>query len=109
MTDTAALADVVLPGSTPMETDGSYINTDGQTRSFKRLTQAPAGVDNLAIVTKLGEVLGIKLTGIIHNGHEQDSQAQFTLPENQPLFARTAICDPALIKFKQKLDNAGLR
>lgn len=110
MTATAALADVVLPGSTPMETEGTYISAEGRNRSFSRLSAPLAGLDNQAIIKKLADTMKIRLGGIKTDSVKvQERKTVFTLPENAPLFAQAAVCDPAMLKFNDKICRSGLK
>ena len=48
--ETALLADIVLPGSLPMETNGTYLSSDGSLKRVQRVQQPPSGYDNTAIL-----------------------------------------------------------
>lgn len=108
MTATADLADVVLPGSTPLETEGTYISADGQTRSFNRIIEPAAGRDNLAVIKQLGEAMNIDVT-IRESTDNNPRPGGFTWPADDLLFARAAVCDPALVRFNRRLESEGLK
>ncbi len=64
MTETAAIADVVLPAKTVYERDGTVVNLEGR---FLRVNAAPveggASEDLTGVVRYLGEALGQRLEG----------------------------------------------
>ena len=64
LTDTAVLADVVLPARTVYERDGTVVNLEGR---FLSVTAAPveagSSEDFTGVVRYLGEALGVRLEG----------------------------------------------
>lgn len=122
MTAAASLADVVLPGSTPFETNGTYISSDGTIASLKKITNPPGGKDIQAILLDLITALEAGVTSQkIGAAREkvlqdpvwkqavkftdgfafEDGRARFSLPADGELFTELKFADPALIKFKQ--------
>lgn len=109
ITATALNADVVLPASIPMETAGTYISADGQVRSFGRISAPAAELDNLGIITKMAEIMGVRLSGIkAENIAPKDHNPVFNQTGDAVLFAAASVCEPVLIKFNEKLSQAGL-
>lgn len=56
-TATSGIAHVVLPGSTPLETDGVYRSCDGQLRRLNRVRPPAAGMDNREIIAALAAAM----------------------------------------------------
>ncbi len=87
LTETAALADVVLPAKTVYERDGTVVNLEGR---FLKVTAAPveggASEDLTGVVKRLGDALGQRLEGrsvrsahrVLRQRHDIDLA---TLPE----------------------------
>ncbi len=122
MTAAASLADVVLPGSTPFETNGTYISADGKIAALKKITNPPGGKDIETILLDLIAALG---SGVVSRqivaAREKvlqdpvwqqavkftdgfafaDGRARFSLAADSLLFKDPALTDPALIKFKK--------
>ncbi len=106
LTPTAQLADVVLPGSTPMETGGASIASDGQARRFAPVKQPLAGIDSLRVITDLAASMGVDLPGwsmIDSEGLAPDHEPQLVLPPDAALFQAVPETDPAMRTFKEEL------
>ena len=56
-TATSDIAHVVLPGSTPLETDGVYRSCDGQLRRLNRARPPAAGMENREIIAALAAAM----------------------------------------------------
>lgn len=52
-TETAARADIVLPGCTPWETAGSYINYSGRLQRMTAIFTPPAGLEGDELLTRM--------------------------------------------------------
>ena len=50
MTPTAELADVVLPGSTPLEVSGTYVSGDGKIKKLRQVRKPESGIDNVGVI-----------------------------------------------------------
>lgn len=109
MTKTAELADVVIPGSTPMETAGTYVGADGKSRRFNRLTPPAAGFENGDIIKMLADAMKVKLIGNKPASPDTAAKIKLSLPQDVELFTRNAICDPALVKLRHKLSQEELK
>lgn len=122
MTQTAAQADVVLPSSTPLETTGTYISSDGRLAELSKVARPPVGRD-------IGEILAdliARLEPIIPVGQlEQagaevgedetctqpvkfsagfafeDGRARLVVPTGDSLFSPVRLTDPALVSFQK--------
>jgi formate dehydrogenase major subunit len=106
MTATAAAAHVVLPAATPLETPGTYIRCDGQAQAVSPVRPAPAGFDNLTIISRLTGALGSNepLAGReIPAEGEAEPGAQPALPQDEKFFAPLPLTDPARRSFQEKL------
>ncbi|MGS0746666.1 NAD(P)-binding protein [Syntrophomonas erecta subsp. sporosyntropha] len=55
---TAAGADIILPGSMPIETTGTFIRTDGVKRQVQQVKTPPSGKENRVWLAELGTLLG---------------------------------------------------
>jgi formate dehydrogenase major subunit len=58
-TETTQYADVVLPGSTYLETDGTRCNFEGRLVEFSRAVEPPAGLSGKEVLRGLAEDFGI--------------------------------------------------
>lgn len=52
-----AAADVILPGSHFLETDGTAVNFEGRVQKLNRVLTPPSGKDNLELLTWLGQAV----------------------------------------------------
>ncbi|HNX93114.1 MAG TPA: molybdopterin-dependent oxidoreductase, partial [Syntrophomonas sp.] len=109
MTDTAALADVVLPMSTSLEINGSYITADGTMVPLQQAKESPAGKDNLDIWAELS--LRMDPNWDIDFAYPPDSnsykyarefagdngKAKLGKGSDGPIFVPVKITDPTLI------------
>lgn len=55
---TAAIADVVLPASTPLETTGTYVAADGRRQALGRVVSPPSGCDNVEVLKRIMTRMG---------------------------------------------------
>jgi NADH-quinone oxidoreductase subunit G len=55
------LADLVLPGTSYLERDGTYVNLEGRLQRLRR-TVIPPAPDELAVLARLAERLGVELS-----------------------------------------------
>jgi predicted molibdopterin-dependent oxidoreductase YjgC len=114
MTQTAEAADVVLPLSTALENDGTYMTADGTVVSLRSVKDAPAGKNNLDIWADLSLVMnplwsiGFEYpdsasTGAYkyaRNFDNADGKAQLSMGKDEAIFVPVKITDPTLIKFR---------
>jgi len=59
-TETTQYADVVLPGSTCLETEGTRCNFEGRLAEFKQAVHPPAGMSGTEVLKKLAQEFGVK-------------------------------------------------
>ena len=62
MTPTALEADVVLPASLPIETDGSFTACDRRVQKITKVFEPKAGMENWQIINRLAEKMGLGLS-----------------------------------------------
>jgi predicted molibdopterin-dependent oxidoreductase YjgC len=58
-TETTEYADVVLPGSTYLETDGTRCNFEGRLVEFARAVEPPSGISGKEVLKALADEMGI--------------------------------------------------
>jgi formate dehydrogenase major subunit len=123
MTPTAESADVVLPGSTPLETKGTYIRADRKVVKVNRVKVPEAGTDNLGALTGLAAVFNVKLEPLKLDEEDTmgdpvkfadgfaftDKKARLVMSEDTTLFDPVPTQDPALRRFNEKLQKEGLK
>lgn len=96
MTETASLADLILPASLPFETGGSFTNAQKFIQQFGVSMKCPAALDNLGQLKELAIVLGqewifdgpadvlLEVAGLIQQMPENGwTPFRFTSPEGQ--------------------------
>jgi predicted molibdopterin-dependent oxidoreductase YjgC len=116
MTDTAMIADLILPASLPFEQNGTFTNTQKQIQEFESGRRSPLGIDSI------GQVAGIlKEFGIngIHDSLDARNEALasiashpdlperfiFTMEDNfNPLFNHG--CDILVRLFDEEFNQA---
>ena len=74
MTSTAMEADVVLPASVPVETEGSYTACDRRVQRMTKVFEPLTGMENWQIIMKLAEKLGTKMSFATVNGITKEIQ-----------------------------------
>jgi len=60
-TETVMFADIALPGSTPLESDGTRCNFEGRVIRYHQAVQPPAGPATWQVLVALAEKLGLDL------------------------------------------------
>ena len=123
MTATAEIADVVFPGSTPLETSGAYISSDRKVKALQQVQAPVAGMDNTGIISGLAEVLKVDLTpppaqpaGETWGDYVkyrqgfagENGKATLVIPDDNTLFEPAPVQDPAIRRFKEMLAQKGL-
>lgn len=123
MTPTAALADVVLPGSTPLETSGTYVSSDRRIKALRRAQLPLSGNDNMDVIAGLAEVLKVRLTPFVAPQGEvlgdmvmysqsfslPNGRAALIVPQVEQMFQPPVSNDPATRLFREKISKLGLR
>jgi NADH-quinone oxidoreductase subunit G len=84
-------ADLVLPGTSYLERDGSYVNLEGRLQRLRRATLPPAP-DELAWISKLAERFGVQVSP--HASALRDELGYGDPGERAPLAARTGYEPP---------------
>lgn len=120
--DTARLADIVLPGSIPLETGGTYVSADGSLKLVRGVQAPPSGFDNRAvfeaIINRMNLRPGLKMKTtpegkwpqVLQSGKgwaDQDGRACLYLPDKQ-IFMPPRVADPGWYSFNQMISQAGL-
>jgi formate dehydrogenase major subunit len=120
MSPTAEIADVVLPGSSPLETTGTYISSDGSLKILQTIKKPPAAKENLEIFEELNMAItqgrehklkvlpGDKWSKSVHyeDGFSfTNGQAHLQLPEDTVLFKEAEVSDYALHCFDEKISK----
>jgi len=62
-TETTRMADVLLPGSTYLETEGTRCNFEGKVINYERAVEPPASVSGREVLAGLAKALGIEASG----------------------------------------------
>jgi formate dehydrogenase major subunit len=120
MTATAEMADVVLPGSTPLEASGTFISSDGSTAAVHKVREAVSGRDNrnilqsligainpglneIAQATAMVMTIPIKKQAIKYEKEFAfgDGKARLLIPDDSRLFESMPVNDPALQGFSK--------
>ena len=57
----APLADLILPGTSYLERDGTYVNLEGRLQRLRRASIPPAP-DELAVLARLAQRFGVELS-----------------------------------------------
>lgn len=119
---TAALADIVLPGSLPMETNGTYLSTDGSVKLLQCVQKPPSRYDNTAILEAIIHTLEngpesnleaipekqqIKPQGEESFTYEA-GQVQLSCPTSRQIFVNPCSADPAWCRFYHTMAKHGL-
>jgi formate dehydrogenase major subunit len=124
MTATAEIADVILPGSTPLETSGTYLSGDRKIKHLRRAQAPAANLDNLTVINDLAQVMKTRLPQLAVPESAEvwgpyikyadgfglaDGKASLILPADQLLFDPAPIQDPAIRKFNLRLTELGIK
>jgi len=129
-TETTSSADVVLPGSTFLETSGTRCNFEGKLIEYKRTVEPPAGVSGREILFDLARSFGVNLkenvsgeiNGIIEKNLDgalvpfcwNTGQSRLSLPRNRLIRVQAGVAlgsiPPPLTqheKYKREIINVG--
>jgi NADH-quinone oxidoreductase subunit G len=110
----AGWADLVLPGTSYLERDGSYVNLEGRIQRLRR-TVIPPVPDELAWISKLAERFDVELSPYPSLVFEEVSAIAFggipfgEIGERAPLPAPTSASAPIEVAAEPTPDNRGLR
>jgi NADH-quinone oxidoreductase subunit G len=111
----AGWADLVLPGTSYLERDGTYINLEGRLQRLRR-TVIPPAPDELAWIAKLAERFGVELSPYPSTVFEEVSAIAFggipfgELGERAPLPPPTGAAAPVeAAAQKEETGGSGLR
>jgi NADH-quinone oxidoreductase subunit G len=109
----AGWADLVLPGTSYLERDGTYVNLEGRVQRLRR-TVIPPVPDELAWISRLAERFGVEVSPYPSLVFEEVSAIAFggipfgDIGERAPLPAATGVTAPIEIPAEPG-DNGGLR
>ncbi|MGZ4417336.1 MAG: molybdopterin-dependent oxidoreductase [Gaiellaceae bacterium] len=110
----AGWADLVLPGTSYLERDGSYVNLEGRIQRLRR-TVIPPVPDELAWISKLAERFDVELSPYPSLVFEEVSAIAFggipfgEIGERAPLPAPTGTSAPIEVHAEPTPDDPGLR
>ena len=82
MTETACEADVVLPASLPIETEGTFTTCDRRVQAVAKICASPTGMENRQIIKALAERMNIAL------GPDGTPEIDEEIRKAAPLYAR---------------------
>jgi len=113
LTETAAMADLVLPATMPFEMEGHFTNTQNYLRKFNKAKDPAAGVTLTALLDGLLESLGASVTGIpeeifsetlrlLPDLREQKPQFEWHKGDTLPLQFRHG-CDSVMMQVEKQL------
>lgn len=115
-TPTTGAAHVVIPSSTPLESGGTFIASDGRIRSFAPVMGSLAGVTAREVIARMASALGVnsRTTQVAQAAADikpvsASGKAHFAIPEDGEIFSPVPVMDPALRSFYTKLEKDGLR
>ncbi|MGI5912433.1 MAG: molybdopterin-dependent oxidoreductase [Syntrophomonadaceae bacterium] len=105
MTPTAELSDVVLPGSVPVETEGTYVSADKKVRKLTQVVKSYAGLNNQEIINRLAARMNV----ILGSSQEPKVSLEFnkavlSIPEDSMVFQNNPSSNPVLQKFLEKIN-----
>lgn len=109
MTETAKLADVVLPASSFAETDGTFTNSAGITQKLAKALEPPSGMENKDILMAIGSAMGlgrIAVTDSAASGRPSSAGKKTTTTTKKKFF--TNGCDHVDLAFERKIRELGL-
>jgi NADH dehydrogenase/NADH:ubiquinone oxidoreductase subunit G len=101
------LADLVLPGTSYLEREGTYVNLEGRLQRLRRAVLPPAP-DELAWIAKLGERFGVDISPYASSVFDElsaliyDGLAFAAIGEQAPLPSRAATGEPLTAPKPQK-------
>jgi NADH-quinone oxidoreductase subunit G len=110
----AGWADLLLPGTSYLERDGTYVNLEGRIQRLRR-TVIPPVPDELAWISKLAERFEVELSPYPSLVFEEVSAIAFGgtpfggIGDRAPLPAATAATAPIDVPAEQASSEAGLR
>jgi NADH-quinone oxidoreductase subunit G len=110
----AGWADLVLPGTSYLERDGSYVNLEGRIQRLRRAVIPPVP-DELAWISKLAERFDVELSPYPSLVFEEVSAIAFggipfgDIGERAPLPAPTGTSTPIEVPAEPTADSRGLR
>ena len=110
----AGWADLVLPGTSYLERDGSYVNLEGRIQRLRR-TVIPPVPDELAWISKLAERFDVEVSPYPSLVFEEVSAIAFggipfgEIGERAPLPAPTGTNDPIEVPADPSPEDRGLR
>ncbi len=108
------LADLVLPGTSYLERDGTYVNLEGRLQRLRRAV-LPPGPDELAWIAKLAERFDVEISPYTStvfgelSGRIYDGLPFGAIGEQAPLPAREASSEQVSDSVDRSLKRKGLR
>ncbi len=109
------LADLLLPGTSYLEREGTYVNLEGRLQRLRRAVLPPAP-DELAWIAKLGERFGVEISPYATSVFEELAQLIYdglpfaAIGEQAPLPSREPPAEPAAAPKRRAREKvSGLR
>jgi predicted molibdopterin-dependent oxidoreductase YjgC len=111
-TETTAYADVVLPGSTYLESGGTRCSFEGKLVRFTQAVQPPAGNTGIEVLTGLADDFGIGLSDDLTG--EIAGLVEKNLPETAPFYwntgeERKSGPAPSLIPVEARVETVSIQ
>ncbi|MEA4846025.1 MAG: NAD(P)-binding protein [Clostridiaceae bacterium] len=120
MTETAKLADVVIPVCSAAESEGTYTRSDRKIQRLEAAIKPLTGRTTFEIISKLGAQMGVTAKGIgnfaartqvLHTEGFMtgDKKANLSIPEDGQMFKERKIYDTVQRRFEEYIKEKGLR
>jgi formate dehydrogenase major subunit len=90
MTETAEMADIILPASFPFETGGSFTNTQKQIQNFEKLLQSKVEMSNIEQLASLCKQFELEQTDDIHEIQDEYMAMIAEVQKYKPVLRYTA-------------------
>lgn len=119
MTDTARLADVVLPADLPFEKTGTYLRSDGVIVPVKAFRLSAAEMGSKTVLQELIRLVKGSDSNINYALIEESWRTELDKKsiqvkvdlkqEESDMFSKAVVCDPVLIRLNEMLRSKGVK